>query len=121
VTPRASGRARPEAGDHSRGGQDLRALAKDRIRFAVTAGDDTPAEVEIRLRRDRFGGWEAIALVQAPDARAPSMLARIFRSSDRHVAAGKMVARVRRRYRDACPLAEGCAGRLDLPPAARGM
>jgi hypothetical protein len=62
--------------------------AKDRIRFAVAAADGA-TELEIRVRQDRFGGWEAIALLQAPDARAPSMLGRIFRSSDRHVISSK--------------------------------
>jgi hypothetical protein len=86
---------------------------KDRIRFAVADGD-TPAELEIRVRQDRFGGWEATALLHQGDG-APAALGRVFRSRERGLAVGKMVAWARRRYLDAQPV----AGRRSLG-VARG-
>ena len=87
---------------------------KDRICFAVGADGDTPAELEIRVRQDRFGGWEATALLHQADG-APAALGRVFRSRERGLAVGKMVAWARRRYLDAQPL----AGRRSLG-VARG-
>ena len=82
----------------------MRAIPKDQIRFQVTVAGSTPGEVEIRVRPDRFGGWEAIALLHDRGA-CPMPLGRIFRSRDRAVTVGKMVAWVRRRYQGARPLA----------------
>ena len=87
-------------------------MLKDSIRFAVAAPGAPPAALEVRIRRARFGGWEAIALMHPPGD-APSVpLGRVFRSSDRRLAAGKMVAWVRRRYRHAQPHAERRSGAL---------
>jgi hypothetical protein len=83
----------------------MRMMAKDSIRFAVRAEDGAPAELEIRLRPDRFGGWQAIALLHEPHAPAPSTLGRVFRAPDRRLTVDRMVAWVRRRYLDAQPLA----------------
>jgi hypothetical protein len=85
-------------------------MLKDSIRFAVAAPGAPPTSLEVRIRPARFGGWEAIALMhQAGDA--PSLpLGRVFRSSDRRLAAGKMVAWVRRRYQHAQPHAERRSG-----------
>jgi hypothetical protein len=85
---------------------EMRVIAKDRIRFAVAAAG-ARAEVEIRIRPDRCGGWQSSVLFRAPEAAAPEALGRTFRSPDRGIAAGKMVAWVRRRYLDAQPVAEG--------------
>ena len=84
----------------------MRLIPKDRIRFAVPADSGARAQLEIRVRQDRFGGWEATALLHPPDASSPSALGRVFRSCDRRLTVGKMVAWVRRRYRYAQPLAE---------------
>jgi hypothetical protein len=84
----------------------MRVIAKDSIRFAVRSGRGAGAEVEIRVRPDRFGGWQASALERAPEAGVPAVLGRVFRARDRRLAAGKMVAWVRRRYPDAQPVAE---------------
>jgi hypothetical protein len=92
----------------------VRVTLKDRIRFAVTADGDRPAELEIRVRQDRFGGWEAIALLHQGNG-SPAALGRVFRSRERRLAVGKMVAWARRRYLDAQPL----AGRRSLG-VARG-
>jgi hypothetical protein len=83
----------------------MRAIPKDRIRFAVAA-DGTLAELEIQVQPDCFDGWEAVALLQEQDGQSPTRLGRAFRSRERRLAAGKMVAWVRRRYPDAQPLAE---------------
>ncbi len=83
----------------------MRVIAKDRIRFAVSGGGGATTEVEICLRPDRFGGWEACGLLHAPGAGEPQALGRVFRSRDRRLATGKMVAWVRGRYLDAQPLA----------------
>jgi hypothetical protein len=83
----------------------MRAILKDRIRFAVAA-DGALAELEIRVQPDRYGGWEAVALLQEQDVKSPARLGRAFRSHERRLAAGKMVAWVRRRYPNAQPLAE---------------
>ena len=77
---------------------------KDRIRFAVAADGERPAELEIRVRPDRFGGWEATALLRQ-GAGAPVALGRVFRSRERRLAVGKMVAWTRRHYVHARPLA----------------
>jgi hypothetical protein len=82
----------------------MRVIAKDRIRFAVPVAG-ARAEIEIRIRPDRYGGWQSSVLLHAPEA-APEALGRTFRSPDRGVAGGKMVAWVRRRYLDAQPVAE---------------
>lgn len=83
----------------------MRVVLKDDIRFRVAAGRGVPAELEIRVRPDRHGGWEASALLHRPDAGVPVALGRVFRSRDRRLAADKMVAWVRRRYVGAEPLA----------------
>ncbi len=83
----------------------MRVTAKDRIRFTTATADGAPAEVEIRVRPDRFGGWEASVLLHAPGAAART-LGRRFRSQDRRLATGKMVAWVRARYLDAQPVAD---------------
>jgi hypothetical protein len=83
----------------------VRAIAKSRIRFAVAA-DGALAELEIRVAPDRFGGWEAVALLHEQGAGSPVRLGRAFRSRERRLAAGKMVAWVHRRYPYAKPLAE---------------
>jgi hypothetical protein len=88
---------------------------KDRIRFAVAVDGGTPAELEIQVRQDRFDGWEATALLHRRGDRAPAALGRVFRSRDRGLAVGKMVAWARRRYIDAQPL----AGRRSLGVAGR--
>lgn len=92
----------------------MRAVPKDRIRFAV-AGDRTLAELEIQVQPDRYGGWEAVALLQEQDAPSPARLGRAFRSHERRLAAGKMVAWVRRHYPSARPLAERSSAAM--PPA----
>jgi hypothetical protein len=86
-------------------GDEVRAIAKSRIRFAVAA-DGALAELEIRVAPGRFGGWEAVALLHEQGAESPARLGRAFRSRERCLAAGKMVAWVRRRYPNAKPLAE---------------
>jgi hypothetical protein len=84
----------------------MRVMARDSIRFAVRGEGGASFELEVRLQPDRFGGWEARALLHEPDAGAPLALGRVFRAKDRRLALGKMVAWVRRRYLDAEPLAE---------------
>lgn len=88
----------------------MRVILKDCIRFAISADGGAPAQLEIRVRRDRFGGWEASALVHEQDAPAPVRLGRVFRARDRRLTVGKMVAWVRRRYHDAQPLADRRCG-----------
>ncbi len=87
-------------------GEMVRAIEKDRIRFAVAADGDALVELEIRVGPDRFGGWQAVALLHEQGATSPARLGRAFRSRERRLAAGKMVAWVRRRYSHAQPLAE---------------
>jgi hypothetical protein len=84
----------------------VRAVLKDSIRFAVSADGGAPAQLVIRVRQDRFGGWEASALLHAAGAASPTALGRVFRSRERGLAAAKMVAWVRRHYVHAQPLAE---------------
>jgi hypothetical protein len=88
----------------------VQVVLKDRIRFAVPGDDGAPVELEIRVRQDRFGGWEATALLHPQDAPATIGLSRVFRSRDRRLAVGKMVAWVRRRYGRAQPLAARAGG-----------
>jgi hypothetical protein len=88
----------------------VRVVHKDSIRFAVTDGG-APAQLEIRVRQDRFGGWQASAVLRQHDAAAPAALGRVFRSRDRRLTVGKMVAWVRRRYPHAQPLAERARSR----------
>lgn len=88
----------------------MRVILKDCIRFAISADGGAPAQLEIRVRRDRFGGWEASALIHEPGAASPAPLARVFRARDRRLTVDKMVAWVRRRYHDAQPLAERRSG-----------
>jgi hypothetical protein len=83
----------------------MRVIAKDDIRFAVTVEGGAPAQLEIRLRPDRFGGWQASARLYPQGAASPTALGRVFRARERRLAAGKMVAWVRRRYPYAQPLA----------------
>jgi hypothetical protein len=83
----------------------MRVIAKDDIRFAVTVEGGAPAQLEIRLRPDRFGGWQASARLHPQGAASPTALGRVFRARERRLAAGKMVAWVRRRYPYAQPLA----------------
>jgi hypothetical protein len=94
---------------------EVRVIAKNRIRFAVRAEGGAAAELEIRLHPDRFGGWQAIAVVR-PGGGAPVPLGRVFRAQDRRPAAAKMVAWVRRHYLETQPLAE----RRTARPAAVG-
>jgi hypothetical protein len=84
--------------------ETLRVVAKDSIRFAVAAEGGPAITLEIRVRPDRFGGWQATALLHEGDV--PVALGRVFRSRDRRLAAGKMVTWVRRRYLHVRPLAE---------------
>jgi hypothetical protein len=95
-------------------GGEVLAVPKDDIRFAVAVGGAV-AHLVIRVRRDRFGGYEASALLHPPDAASPSALSRVFRARERSLAAGKMVAWVRRRYPGARPL----SGRSSAPPRER--
>jgi hypothetical protein len=83
----------------------MRVIPKDDIRFAVTVDGGAPAQLEIHLRQDRFGGWQATAALQPQGAASPTALGRVFRARERRLAAGKMVAWVRRRYPNAQPLA----------------
>jgi hypothetical protein len=85
----------------------VRAVPKDDIRFAVAVDDGAPAQLVIRVRQDRFGGWQASALLHGAGTASPRPLGRVFRSRERILAAGKMVAWVRRRYPYAQPLAGG--------------
>ena len=84
----------------------MRVVPKDRIRFAVSAGGVAVAQVEIRVCQDRFGGWQASALLHEQGAPSPAALGRVFRSCDRRLTVGKMVAWVRGRYQYAQPLPE---------------
>ena len=79
----------------------MRVIPKDSIRFAVAVDGGAPAQLVIRLREDRFGNWQASALLQPAGAASPTALGRVFRSRERRLAAGKMVAWVRWRYPDA--------------------
>jgi hypothetical protein len=88
-------------------GGEVRAVPKDDIRFAVAVDDGAPAQLVIRVRQDRFGGWQASALLHGAGTASPRPLGRVFRSRERILAAGKMVAWVRRRYPYAQPLAGG--------------
>ena len=84
----------------------MRIVPKDDIRFAVAVDGGATAQLVIRVRENRFGGFEASALVHhPPGAASPTALGRVFRSRERRLAAGKMVAWVRRRYPCAQPLA----------------
>lgn len=85
----------------------MRVVQKDVVRFAVTAGDASgPVLLEARVEPDRHGGWRARATLLAPALAEVTELPRIFRSADRSVALGKMVAWIRGRYRHARPLAD---------------
>jgi hypothetical protein len=84
---------------------EVRAIPKDDIRFAVALDGGAPAQLVIRVRLDRFGGFEASALLHQAGAASPTALGRVFRARERRLAVGKMVAWVRRRYPDAQPLA----------------
>jgi hypothetical protein len=98
----------------------VRVVPKDDIRFAVTDDDGTVAQLEIRVRQDRFGGWQASALLY-PLTASPIVLGRVFRSRERRLAAGKMVTWVRRRYPYAHPLAGHRSGKSHkLPRDAAG-
>lgn len=97
----------------------MHVVPKDSVRFAVTVAGGAPAQLEIRVRQDRFGGWQASALLRQEGAPAPAALGRVFRSRDRRLTVGKMVAWVRRRYPYAQPLAErGASARSGLRGAA---
>ena len=98
----------------------MRVVPKDDIRFAVTVDGGTVAQLEIRVRQDRFGGWQASALLH-PLTASPIVLGRVFRSRERRLAAGKMVTWVRRRYPYAQPLAGHRSGKAHkLPRDAAG-
>jgi hypothetical protein len=84
---------------------EVRAIPKDDIGFAVAVDGGAPAQLVIRVRQDRFGGFEASALLHQAGAASPTALGRVFRARERRLAAGKMVAWVRRRYPYAQPLA----------------
>lgn len=93
------------AGTAANLGGKVRAVLKDDIRFAVAVDGGTLAQLVIRVRQDRFGAFEARALLHPAGAASPTDLGRVFRSRERRLAAGKMVAWVRRRYPRAQPLA----------------
>ena len=88
----------------------MRVVPKEDIRFAVTVDGGASAQLEIRLRRDRFGGWEASALLHEAGATTSIALGRVFRARDRTLTVDKIVTWVRRRYPDAQPLAERRSG-----------
>jgi hypothetical protein len=81
----------------------VRVVPKDIIRLAVGLGEEL-VEIEIRVRQDRWAGWEATALLYDNGGSSPTALGRVFRSRDRHLAVGKMIAWVRRRYGGAQPV-----------------
>ena len=83
----------------------MRVVAKDVIRFAAGIGEGH-LEIEIRVRQDRWGGWEATARRHDHDGSSPTTLGRVFRSRDRRLAVGKMIAWVRGRYGVARPMIE---------------
>jgi hypothetical protein len=96
----------------------VRAIPKDDIRFALELDDGALGRLVVRVRQDRFGGFEASAVLHRAGAASP--LGRIFRAREHRLAAGKMVAWVRRRYPRARPLAERCrrpAGGVRVQPA----
>ena len=100
---------------------EVRAIPKDDIRFALALDGGTVAQLVIRVRQDRFGGFEASALLHQAGAATPSALGRVFRAREHRLAAGKMVAWVRRRYPDAQPLARRRSeASRELPYAAAG-
>ena len=100
---------------------EVRAIPKDEIRFAVALDGGAAAQLVIRVRQDRFGGFEARALMHHAGAASPTALGRVFRAREHTLAAGKMVAWVRRRYPDAQPLpGRGPGARRALPCAAAG-
>jgi hypothetical protein len=84
----------------------MRAVPKDDIRFALAAEGGMVAHLVIRVRQDRFGGFEARALLHPAGAPFPSALGRVFRARERSLAAGKMIAWVRGRY----PAAQAIGG-----------
>jgi hypothetical protein len=88
----------------------VRAVPKNDIRFAVAVDGGATAQLVIRVRQDRFGGWQASALLHGAGGASPTALGGAFRSRERMLAADKMVAWVRRRYRYAQPLAGGGSG-----------
>ena len=88
----------------------MRAVPKDDIRFAVAVDGGAPAQLVIRVRQDRFGGWQASALLHPLGAASPTALGRVFRARERRLAAGKMVAWVRRHYPYARPIAGHTSG-----------
>ena len=99
----------------------MRLVPKDDIRFALAVDGDAVAQLVIRVRQDRFGGFEASALLHPLGAASPTALGRVFRARERRLAAGKMVAWVRRRYPYARPLAgRRPAASRALPCAAAG-
>jgi hypothetical protein len=98
--------ARIAAGDGGESGGEVRAVPKDEIRFALKLDGGAEALLVIRVRRDRFGGFAASALLHPAGAASPRMLGRVFRAREHRLAAGKMVAWVCRRYPHAQPLAE---------------
>jgi len=100
--PRA---ARQELEPEKQMGDQVRVVAKDVIRLAV-GSDEGHAEIEIRVRQDRWDGWEARALRHENDGSSATTLGRVFRSRDRRLAVGKMIAWVRRRYGVAQPIIE---------------
>jgi hypothetical protein len=83
----------------------VRAVPKDDIRFALALDGGAQALLVIRVRQDRFGGFEASGMLHQAGTASPSALGRVFRAREHRLAAGKMVAWVRRRYPHARPLA----------------
>ena len=85
----------------------MRSIPKDRIRFLML-GEDNPSRrtIEIRILPGGSGGWEArVVLISGNDPEGVP-LGRVFRSSDRSLATGKMVRWVRGKFPDAHPLSE---------------
>ena len=116
--PAASSQDRGRDGGES--GGEVRAVPKDGIRFALALDGGAQAQLVIRVRQDRFGGFEASALLHQAGAVSPSALGRVFRAREHRLAAGKMVAWVRRRYPHAQPLAERCFGGSAMQPTLEG-
>ena len=98
----------------------MRALAKDEIRFALAIDGGALAHLVIRVSPDRFGGFEARAQLHPAGAASPSALGRVFRARERKLAAGKMVAWVRRRYPGARPVSGRRLGQWRERPCAAG-
>ena len=74
-----------------RRGDPVRVVPEDDTCFAVSTAEEH-AEIEIRVRLDRWGRSEATALLQRHGGSSPIMLDRVFRAHDRRLTVGKMSA-----------------------------